>query len=545
MTPSIRLAACSLSVLLFAAHGAPAAAGGDLRLIEALQRRDTETADTLLRGGIDVNVRRADGATALAWAAHWDDLEMAARLLDAGADPSAANELGVTPLMLAATNRGAEMAALLLDAGADAQAARPNGETALMHAARSGAAGVARELVAHGADVNAVTSRGFSPLMFAAAEGHAAVAGVLVETGADLAARTEAIESRRRGYRRSAANDGNPRRLRENQALLISQLQQDGDLEPRRPQGGFTPLLYAAMSGDLDTVRILVSAGAGVNETAADGTTPLIVTLQRGIEEGLWRLPGGRNQHVAAYLLERGADPHLAEAGYTALHVASATGQHDAVEALLEHGADPNDTQLRMPQRFINAMIPGDAYLTTGWVSQIGATPFMLAAKSVDVPMMRLLVEHGADPLLTAEGGANALMLAAGLAKRHATDVGYFIWEEEQAIEAIALAIELGLDVNAATDRGETALHGATRHAAHDVIRFLVDRGADVEARTWADQTPLRIAEGYLYSGTYVSYPETAELLLALGADPDAGTQLNFGLTSYGDKAAGTEGGSR
>ena len=544
MTPATRVAASAL-VLLLGSAGLAAAGGDDLRLIEALQRRDAESADALLRDGVDVNVRRADGATALAWAAHWDDLEMAGRLLDAGADPSAANALGVTPLMLAATNRSAEMAALLLDSGADARAARPNGETALMHAARSGAAGVARELVAHGADVNAVTSRGFSPLMFAAAEGHAAVAGVLVETGADLAARTEAIESRRRGYRRSAANDGNPRRLRDNQALLISQLQQDGDLEPRRPQGGFTPLLYAAMSGDLDTVRILVSAGADANETAADGTTPLIVTLQRGIEEGLWRLPGGRNQHVAAYLLDRGADPNLAEAGYTALHVASATGQHDAVEALLEHGADPNDTQLRMPQRFINAMIPGDAYLTTGWVSQIGATPFMLAAKSVDVPMMRLLLEHGADPLITAEGGANALMLAAGLAKRHATDVGYFIWEEEQAIEAIALAIELGLDVNAATDRGETALHGATRHAAHEVIRFLVDRGADIEARTWADQTPLRIAEGYLYSGTYVSYPETAELLLSLGSDPDAGTQLNFGLTSYGDKEAATEGGSR
>ena len=544
MTPAIRLSVSALAVLLLAAPGVQAA-GDDLRLIEALQRRDTETADTLLRDGIDVNVRRADGATALAWAAHWNDLEMAGRLLDAGADPSAANELGVTPLMLAATNRSAEMAALLLEAGADARAARPNGETALMHAARSGAAGVARELVAHGADVNAVTSRGFSPLMFAAAEGHAAVAGVLVETGAELAARTEAIESRRRGYRRSAANDGNPRRLRENQALLISQLQQDGDLEPRRPQGGFTPLLYAAMSGDLDTVRILVSAGADVNETAADKTTPLIVTLQRGIEEGLWRLEGGRNQHVAAYLLDRGADPNLSEAGYTALHVASATGQYDAAEALLEHGADPNDTQLWMPQRFINAMIPGDAYLTTGWVSQIGATPFMLAAKSVDVPMMRLLLEHGADPLLTAEGGANALMLAAGLAKRHATDVGYFIWEEEQAIEAIALAIELGLDVNTATDRGETALHGATRHAAHDVIRFLLDQGADIEARTWADQTPLRIAEGYLYSGTYVSYPETAELLLSLGADPDAGTQLNFGLTSYGDKDAAGEGGSR
>ncbi len=543
MTFTTRMSAVALGVFLLPVAVGLRAADDDLRLIEALQRRDAEAARALLRDGIEVNVRRADGATALAWAAHWDDVETAGRLLAAGADPNAANALGVTPLMLAATNRSGPMTALLLDAGADPRAARSNGETALTHAARAGAVDVVRALVAGGADVDAATSRGFTPLMFAAVEGHAVVVGVLAETGADLAARNEAIVPRRMGYRRSAANNGNPRRLRDNQALLMSQLQQDGDLEPRRPQGGFTPLLYAAMSGDLDTVRVLVSAGADANETAADGTTPLIVALQRGIREGLWRLPGGRNQHIAAYLLARGADPNLAEAGYTALHVASATGQRAAVEALLEHGADPNDTQLRMPQRFINALIPGDPYLTTGWVSQIGATPFMLAAKSVDVPMMRLLLEHGADPLLTAEGGANALMLAAGLAKRHATDVGYFIWDEEQAIEAIALAIEAGLAVATATDRGETALHGATRHAAHRVIRFLVERGADLDARTWADQTPLRLAEGYLYSGTYVSYPETAALLRALGADPAAGTQLNFGLTSYGDEDAAAGGG--
>ena len=540
-TPVVALAA----LLLFGASGLPAAAG-DLRLIEALQRRDADAARALLRSGVDVNARRADGATALAWATHWDHVETAALLIAAGADPNAANALGVTPLMLAATNRSGPLAALLLAAGADPRAARPNGETALLHAARAGALDVARALVEHGADVNAATARGFSPLMFAAVEGHAAVARVLVETGADLAARTTAIVPQRMGYRRRAVtSDGIPRRLRDNQALLISQLPQDGDSEPRRPQGGFTPLLYAALGGDPDTVRVLTAAGADVNETAADGTTPLIVTLQRGIEEGLWRLPGGRNQQVAAWLLAQGADPHAADAGYTALHVASATGQRAAVEALLAHGADPNDTRLRMPQRFINALIPGDPYLTTGWVSQVGATPFMLAAKSVDAPMMRLLVKHGADPLLTAQGGANALMLAAGLAKRHATDVGYFTWTEERALAAIALAIELGLDVNAATDRGETALHGATRHAAGRVIRFLVEQGADLDARTWADQTPLRIAEGYLYSGTYVSYPQTAALLRTLGADPAAGTQLNFGLTSYGDRDAATGGGSR
>ena len=526
------------AVCMLSATPSLLAAGDDLRLVEAMQRQDTAAVRALLDEGIDVNIARADGATALAWAAHWNDLATADRLIQAGADPNAANDLSVTPLMLASTNRSAPMVETLLAAGADPNLARPNGETALLLASRAGDVDVVRALVAGGADVTAKTSRGFTSLIFAAAEGHAAVARVLVETGADLSARSEAIIPKGRGQY-SAPEADEPKRLRKNQALHIRQLKQDGDGDPRRPQGGLTPLLYAAMAGDLETVRLLVAAGADVDEAAPDGVTPLIMTLTRGIEEGLWRLPAGRNEDIAVFLLEQGADPNLVEAGYTALHVASATGQMTAVTALIAHGADPNDTRFTMPKRFFDALIPGDGYLTTGWVSQLDATPFMLAAKSVDVAMMRLLLEHGADPLLTAQGGANALMLAAGLAKRHASDVGYFMWEEDQAIEAIALAMASGLAVTTATDRGETALHGATRHAAHDVIQFLVDQGGDVDAVTmWNDQTPLRIAQGYTYSGTYVRYPETAELFLELGADPEMGTQLNFGLTSYGDKDA-------
>jgi ankyrin repeat protein len=515
------------------------AAADDLRLIGAVQRQDAEAARALIDEGVDANIARADGATALAWAAHWDDESTAGLLIEAGADPDRANDLGVTPLMLASTNRSAAMVERLLDAGADPNLARPNGETALLLGSRAGDVGVVRALLARGADVTAKTSRGFTALIFAAAEGHTAVAGVLVETGADLSARTEAIIPPQARPRRSIPETEGyePIRLRKNQALVISQLKQDGDGDPRRAQGGFTPLLYAAMAGSLDTVRLLMSAGADVNESAPDGVTPLILTLTRGIEEGLWLLPGGRNEDIALFLLENGADPTLAEAGYTALHVASATGQMTAVTALIARGADPN-TPVTMPKRLMEALIPGDAYLTTGWVSQIDATPFMLAAKSVDVDMMRLLLEHGADPLLTAKGGANALMLAAGLAKRHASDVGYFIWHEDQATEAIELAMASGLDINAATDRGETALHGAVRHAAHDVIRFLVDQGADLDAVTmWNDQTALRLAQGYTYSGTYVRYPETVELLLELGADAEIGTQLNFGLTSYSDRS--------
>jgi len=227
-----------------------------------------------------------------------------------------------TQVLMAALSAACMLSATpgLLAAGADLRLVeavqRQDGEAALLLASRAGGVDVVRALLARGADVAAKTSRGFTSLIFAAAEGHATVAGVLVETGADLSARTDAIIPKARA-RYSAQERPEPRRLRKNQALLITQLTQDGDADPRRPQGGFTPLLYAAMAGDLDTVRLLVAAGADVNDAAPDGVTPLVLTLTRGIEEGLWRLSAGRNEDIAVFLLERGADPSLAEAGYT------------------------------------------------------------------------------------------------------------------------------------------------------------------------------------------------------------------------------------
>ena len=504
-----------------AAQAAARTAPDDPRLADAAQRGDVDAIRALLAEGHEVDAPQADGATALAWAAHRDDAAMADLLLRAGADPNAANDLGVTPLMLAAENGSAPMVERLLQAGADPNLARPAGGTALMMAARSGSTAVVRRLIAAGADVDAAAGGGQTALMWAAAEAHPGVVTVLAEVGADVDARTAALTRPGRTIVREA------RVLSRLEAVNPASLPRDGDRDPPRPEGGFTPLLYAVLAGDAESVGILLAAGADVDDSAPDGVTALMLALTK------------RHTGIALQLLAAGADPHPAEAGYAALHLAAATGQPAAAEVLLARGADPN-ARLERPQRLTNAFeigvftSPGSGRLT-----QIGSTPFLVAAKSADAGMMRRLAEAGADPRATTDDGTTALMLAAGLGKRAATDITYYDWTEDKAVEALAAGLDLGLDVNAANAHGETALHAAAYHNANPVIEFLVGRGADVDALNAAGQTPLRIAEGHLICcTTFVRHAEAAARLRALGADPDAGIQLTFGLTNYGDEAA-------
>jgi ankyrin repeat protein len=391
-------------------------------------------------------------------------------------------------------------------------------------------------LVAHGADLNGKTRTGDTALMFAAAERHSGVVRTLVEAGADVHARALVVQKKvvdryaaQQARRKEDGIDenGQPRLVNKGQAIAVAQLPKEGDGEPPRPEGGFTPLLHAAMSGDLDVVKTLLRAGANINQPAADGMTPLVVSTVKF------------NEPVALYLIEQGADVNAAEAGFTALHSAALTGQIEIARALLARGADAN-ARLELPLRMQATFVPYNPELQTGRLAQIGATPFMLAAKAVNPDMMRLLLANGADPRRTADSGTTALMLASGLGKRHSTDmftfIKYYAWDEERAIATIRLLLDLGADINAANEFGETALHGATYHAAQKVIQFLVERGANPNATNWADQTPLRVADGHFYSGTFVRYPETSALLRKLGADPNAGTQLNFGITGYVEK---------
>lgn len=493
----------------------------DRRLADAAQRRDIETARALIDEGLDVDSPQADGATALAWAVHWDDLAMAELLLRAGAGVNVANDLGVTPLMLAGENGSVPMAELLLQAGADPNAARPAGGTALMMAARSGNATVLRRLIAAGADVDAATGGGHTALMWAVAERHVQAVNLLAEIGADLHARTAVYTPPARTIVREA------RVLSRFEAVNPAVLPRDGDRDPPRAEGGFTPLLYAILAGDPRIVRVLLAAGADADDAAPDGVTALMLALIK------------RHEEIALLLLKAGADPHPAEAGFTALHLASATGSLAVAEALLARGADPN-VRLERPQRLTNSFeigvftSPGSGRLT-----QIGSTPFLVAAKSADARMMRLLAAAGADPHATTDDGTTALMLAAGLGKRAATDITYYDWTEKKAVEALAAGLELGLDINAANAHDETALHAAAYHNANPLIDFLVDNGAHIDALNAAGQTPLRLAEGHLICcTTFVRHAEAAARLRELGADPEAGIQLTFGLTNYGDGSA-------
>ncbi len=479
-----------------------AAGSSDLRVVEAAKIGDTAAVRGLIKQGVDVRAVQPDGATALHWAAYRSDAEMVALLIRAGASVNARNDLDVTPLALACLNGNLAIVEALLAAGADPNAVqKPTGETVLMTAARTGAAAVVTALVDRGADVNAKEpTRGQTALMWAASEQHPDVIRVLIKRGADVHARSAS---------------------------------------------GFTPLLFAARDGDVETARSLVEGGARANDASADGLTPLLVATVRG------RLA------FAEYLLDHGADPNIKTTGYTALHWAAGTwvtqltgkfgitaestewsalgGLRGAaklafVKQLLAHGADPNDRIVKIPPLFGTSFsshctancgrgigLPLNHSLNNVLgVNLDGATPLLLAAESGDAAVMRALLDAGADPSLTSKEKTTPLMLAAGLG----WTAGQSVTTESGAFEAVKLAIESGNDVNAVSQYGDTALHGASRAGMSSVIQYLVDHGARVDARNGWGETPLLITEGggRRLNGELIVNKPSAELLRRLGA---------------------------
>lgn len=459
-------------------------------LVEAARANDTGMVRRVLQSPDEVDSALGDGTTALHWAAHWNNLEMADLLIGRGAGIDPVNVYGVTPLWLACTNNSDEMAARLLHAGADPGAATATGATVLMNCARTGAAHAVAAMLGRGADPEVKDFRsGQNALMWAAAGGHAEVVRVLIEHGADVSA--------------------------------IS-------------KGGFTPLMFAARAGDVASARLLLDAGADPDAATTEQGNALVVASASGHEE------------LALLLVERGVDVGSRDAnGITALHHAVREGlsalngiRYDPVyrlrpanmpalaEALLEAGADPN-ARITRSQR-----LGPDA----GAFAMTGATPLLLAAIAGDAGMMALLREFRADPGLTVAGGINLLMAAA-----RAACAGSCVFQEgdsikpadvEAALEAVAMAIDFGVDVNARNEEGQTAMHMAAFIGADAIVQYLADQGAEVNVKDRYGETPWSMASGLSpvlrYRGLYGSHESTAALLIKLGANPEAPDVIDF-----------------
>jgi ankyrin repeat protein len=470
----LRLFAAALLVI---AAALPAAGGRTL--IEAVQAGDRAAVRQLLRQKVDVDAPAADGSTALYAAAQRNDIDLVKLLVGAGADVNAATRYGAAPLTLACVNGSRQIVDVLLEAGADPNTASPQAETVLMTAARAGATAVVEALIAWGADVNAREStRGQTALMWAAGEGHLETMRALIAAGADVTARST---------------------------------------------GGFTALLFASRDGQAEAVRFLLDAGADVNDAQipppAAGRGGRGIAAPAGGPSALILAIGSRHYELAAYLLQRGADPNAAAQGWTALHQITwvrkpgqgsngppptGSGDMDSLELvrrLAAHGAD------------LNARMTKRAPVGTNNLNMIGATAFLMAARTADAPLMRLLGELGANPHLTNEDGTTPLMAAAGVG---VYSPGEDPGTEAEALGAVKVALELGNDVNAVDANGETAMHGAAYKQFPPVVQLLVESGATIDVWNTKNKhgwTPLRIAVGVHRGMNFRFSTQTAAVL--------------------------------
>jgi ankyrin repeat protein len=471
-------------------------------IADAVRDGDRAAAMALLKQHTDVNAPEPDGTTALHWAVRQDDGELVDRLIKAGANVKAANRYGVTPLYLACVNGSAPVIARLLDAGADANAATTEGETPLMTVARTGSVDAAKVLLAHGADVNSKEQwRQQTPLMWAVAESHPEMAQELIAHGADV----------------------NARQVTWNWERQMTK-------EPREkwmPLGGLTPLLFAARQGCVDCARVLLKAGAEINAANPNGFSSILLAII--------------NSHydVAAFLLDQGADPNIAdEVGRTPLY--AAVDMHtlpdsnlpwpsdlnnqltslDLIQALLAHGANVN-AQLKKQQPYRSKVDRGaDTMLGTG------ATPLLRAAKAGDTEVLKVLLAKGADVKLTTKFGMTPVMAAAGLGAKEEDTTGRKKTEPE-AIASIKLCLDAGADVNALDNQSDTALHGAAQKGYDQVVQFLVDHGAKLDVKDKRGRTPLDSAMGLMGNGGFDGsrrdvHESTAALLRKLMAVPEA-----------------------
>jgi len=544
---------------------------------DAVEHGDATGVRKLIDQHADVNAPQADGATALHWAVFQSNKEVVDLLLKAGANPKAANREGATPLWLASINGDAAIIDSLIKAGADANEKLPLGRSPLMAAARTGNLDAIKVLLDHGAQVNAKeTLRGTTPLMWAADEGHAAAIALLIERGADIKAKSDLVE-RSRGPALGKSNDPRKAVAAQGAALAAGQaspelgalraategaaqqpaagrgaarggrgggrgagaagadqgVDQNDDAavaafgrrgQPAVKDGGaLTPLVYAVRSNDLDSVKAILAAGADINQTTGYGWSPLLVATQN------------RYYLLGAYLLEHGADVNLAnKGGWTPLYLATdnrniESGDYpvrkgdmdhlDFIKLLIDKGANVN---ARMKDSTETRTV-----FTNQWLDENGATAFLRASQSGDLVLMKLLLDHGADPKIDTTLHVTALQVAAGIGWVEGIT---YEWSPESTLQAVKMLLDLGLDPNAQADTGRVALHGAAHKGRTDVIQVLADHGAKLDVRDYGNTDnrggklaihtwePVDYADGLVRVGVQsaIGHPEAGLLLRKL-----------------------------
>lgn len=510
-----------ISVALGLSWAAASLAAEGQALVDAAKNGDVNAVRSLLKGGADPNQAAPDGSTAVHWAVHRDNLVVLNALLDAGAKPDAVTRYKIAPLTLAAQNGNAAIVERLLTAGASPDTVSAEGQTALMTAARNGSVASMRALLKRHAQVGLTESvRGQTALMFAAGEGNTDAARLLLEFGATL---------------------------------------------NERSKGGYSPLLFAVRNNRGGTVKFLLEQGANVNDKIPDGTSALSMAilnadfdlaamlLDSGADPNVAD-PRGHPLHVVAWLHQPGAPPDFAMNGEDPRPVPRPRGQlsHlDMAKKLLAKGADPNATITWGDRRFNTgglARNPTSLNIGRHYLTYEGATPFYLASRNGDEPMMRVLVAGGADPTRSNRFGVTPLMAAACLDYYEGETAGPFSGvPESQRLEAVKLALALGNKINARTTFGEytmigtpedtllrypdnfqellnlgtgdprfaetTALHGAVICNQPSIVRYLIDQGAEVNAKSRLGWTPLMVAGGLYIANAHKTSPGSAEIL--------------------------------
>jgi uncharacterized protein len=513
---------------------------GESMLMFAARNGNPAAVRLLIEAGADVNAReRLRQTTALMWAAEQRHPEAVKVLLENGADPKVKSGIAGTPRNYMANRVNAQTVKLAAERYQRAIAAGRTYEEQLAIEQREG-----REiggqrgfqpvdpngnpLANDGAAAAPATERQGGAAAQPAAQG-AAGGG----RGRGAGAGGGNFGGRQGGARQGAAGGG--------QGAAAAQAPQDADPDADpiieaglvgTEGGGLTALIFAAREGDLATAKLLLDAGADINQTTNYGWTPLLTAINN------------RHYQLAKMLLERGANPNAANnGGWTPLYIATdnrnieggdypvAKADMDTLEfikLLLDKGANPNARLLKPNGQ------PGDNTLTRTiftmqWFFESGATPFVRAAQSSDTALMKLLLEYKADPKIATEYGDTALTAATGIG--WVEGVTYERSVKENA-EAVKMLLELGLDPNAANRDGRTPLMGAALKGRPEVIQILVDRGAKIDQRDFGSRDTDKVgsllaghtwqaldyADGLVRTGVQsaVQRPEAAALIRKL-----------------------------